>query len=108
MNERRRPVARETPKYLRVAADIRALLANGELQPGDKVPSVFKLSQQYGLNQTSVRSAIELLRAEGLIERRAGSGTYVKQRGRLTRRAMGRDMRAPKPPSTSPFARDVT
>lgn len=101
-------MANETPKHLRIAADIRARIASGELQPGDKVESVKTLSERYGLNQTSVRTAVDLLRAEGLIERRAGSGTYVKQRSRLTRRAMGRDMRLPRPPSTSPFARDVT
>lgn len=101
-------MAKETPKHLRIAADIRARIATGELQPGDKVASVRTLSDQYGLNQTSVRTAIDLLRAEGLIERRAGSGTYVRQPSRLTRRAMGRDMRNRKTPSTSPFARDVS
>lgn len=101
-------MAGQTPKHLRIAADIRARIAAGELQPGDKVESVKKLSDLYGLNQTSVRTAIDLLRAEGLIERRAGSGTYVKTRSRLTRRAHARDMRLPRPPSTSPFARDVT
>ena len=101
-------MADQTPKHLRIAADIRARIATGELQPGDKIESVKKLSDQYGLNQTSVRSAIDLLRAEGLIERRAGSGTYVKRPTRLTRRAHAADMRLPRPPSTSPFARDVT
>jgi DNA-binding GntR family transcriptional regulator len=101
-------VAKETPRHLRLAAEIRARIASGELQPGDKIETVEVLSSQHRLNKTSVRSAFDLLQAEGLIERRRGSGTYVAQRSRLTRRAMGRDMRLPKPPSTSPFARDVT
>ncbi len=100
-------MADETPKHLQIAADLRARIASGELQPGDKVESVKTLSERYGLNQTSVRSAVDLLRAEGLIDRRAGSGTYVKARNRLTRRAHARDMRLPTQPSTSPFARDV-
>lgn len=101
-------MATETPKHLRIAADIRARIANGDLQPGDKVESVKTLSIRYGLNQTSVRTAIDLLRADGLIERRAGSGTYVRQPTRLTRKAMSRNMRTPQPGGTSPFARDVT
>lgn len=101
-------MANEMPKHLRLAAEIRARIASGELQPGDKVETVEVLSEQHQLNKTSVRGALDLLQAEGLIERRRGSGTYVKQRSRLTRRAMSRDIRAPRPPSTSPFARDVT
>jgi GntR family transcriptional regulator len=100
-------VAESPPAYLRIAADIRARIAAGELQPGAKVPSTAKLAEQYGLNPTSVRSAITMLQSEGLIERRRGSGTYVRQTIRLTRRAHSRGMRTVAEPSTSPFARDV-
>lgn len=99
-------MADSPPAYLRLAADIRARVAAGELRPGDKVPSVAKLVEQYGLSTTSVRTAIAMLQSEGLIERRRGSGTYVRQQSRLVRRAHSRNMRTPGP-STSPFARDV-
>ena len=46
MIERSDPVADQTPKHLRIAADIRARIATGELQPGDKIESVKKLSDQ--------------------------------------------------------------
>jgi DNA-binding GntR family transcriptional regulator len=100
-------VADSPPAYLRIAADIRARVASGELQPGDKVPSVARLVKQYGLSTSSVRAAIDRLQAEGLVERRRGSGTYVRQTTRLVRRAHARNMRTPAVPSTSPFARDV-
>ncbi len=97
------------PAYLRVAADIRARIVNGDLQPGDKIRSVAKLANEYGISVSSVRSAIAMLQTEGLIERRRGSGTYVRQATRLVRRAHSRNMRQPAPGgSTSPFARDVT
>lgn len=101
-------MARETPAYLRVAADIRARIANGELQPGDRITPADGLATEYGLHVTSVRQALDTLRAEGLIERRQGSGTYVKEQTRLVREAHARDIRVPRAPSTSPFARDVT
>lgn len=97
----------DPPAYLRIAADIRARVAAGELQPGDKVPSVAQLVERYGLSTSSVRAAIDRLQAEGLVERRRGSGTYVRQPTRLVRRAHARNMRTPADPSTSPFARDV-
>lgn len=99
-------MADSPPAYLRIAADIRARVATGELQPGDKIPSTKELASQYGINVTSVRSAIVMLQSEGLIERRRGSGTYVRQASRLVRRAHSRNMRTPGA-TTSPFARDV-
>lgn len=96
-----------SPAYLRIAADIRARVASGDLQPGDKVPSVAKLQGQYQVSSTVARSAIALLQSEGLIERRRGSGTYVRGRTLLVRRAHSRDMRTRPGPTTSPFARDV-
>lgn len=99
-------MADSSPAYLRIAADIRARIAAGELQPGDKVPSTAKLADQHGLNPTSVRTAITMLQSEGLIERRRGSGTYVRAATRLVRRAHSRNMRTVGA-STSPFARDV-
>lgn len=95
------------PAYLRIAADIRARVASGELQPGDKVQSVAKLRTEYGVSSTVARTAITMLQSEGVVERRRGSGTYIRQTTRLIRRAHSRNMRAPGP-STSPFARDVS
>lgn len=99
-------MADSPPAYLRIAADIRARVASGELQPGDKVPSVAKLRIEYGVSSTVARTAITMLQSEGVVERRRGSGTYVRQTSRLVRRAHARDMRSPST-TTSPFARDV-
>jgi GntR family transcriptional regulator len=99
-------MAKEPPAYLRVAADIRAQIAAGELQPGDRIPPVAQLAEQYGLNVTSIRSAISVLQTEGLIDSRQGSGRFVKGSARIVRRAHARSMRN-QAGSTSPFARDV-
>jgi DNA-binding GntR family transcriptional regulator len=98
-------VTSSPPTYLRIAADIRTRIASGDLQPGDKLPSAAKLSQAYGCHVTSIRTALAKLQSEGLIERRRGSGTYVREATRLERRAHARNLRLP--PGGSPFGRDV-
>lgn len=96
----------ETPRYLRIAAELRERMANGDLPPGAKIPSQNKLKDQYG-SSTAVTYALKILEAEGRIERIRGSGTYVRDTTRLVRRAHARDMRA-QAGSTSPFARDAS
>lgn len=99
-------MAERVPAYLRIVADLRGRIIAGELPPGAKVPSETDLRQMYGVSTTVAKNALALLRSEGLVERRRGSGTYVRESSRLVRRSHSRDMRtAPGP--TSPFARDA-
>ncbi|MFB7842968.1 FadR/GntR family transcriptional regulator [Microbacterium sp. NPDC056052] len=56
---------------------LRALVADGELRPGDKLPSEGELCEQLGVSRGSVREAIRMLAALGVLETRHGSGSYV-------------------------------
>lgn len=94
------------PAYLRIAADIRGRILSGELPAGSKLPSQNDLQRDLGVSSTVARAALDRLQADGLIERRRGSGTYVKEQTRLVRQAHARNMRA-MAGSTSPFARDA-
>ncbi|MDT0310462.1 GntR family transcriptional regulator [Streptomyces sp. DSM 44917] len=64
--------------YLRVAGAIRDRIANGTWSPGDRLPSRGELGAEFGVGENVVRRAQELLIAEGKLEGRAGSGTYVR------------------------------
>jgi len=64
--------ARETALH-----GLRALIADGALRPGDKLPSEGELCEQLGVSRGSVREAIQMLAALGVIETRHGSGSYV-------------------------------
>lgn len=97
----------DMPKHLQIVADIRARIISGELAPGARVPSVPRMQAEYGVSSTVARTAMTMLQAEGLITRRRGSGTYVRDSTRMTRRAHARNMRRAAGPSTSPFARDA-
>ncbi|MET9603158.1 GntR family transcriptional regulator [Streptomyces sp. NPDC006459] len=69
---------RTGPPYLLVAAVFRRLIAEGEWPADFRLPSRDVLGKKYGVGENVVRRAQELLITEGLLEGRAGSGTYVR------------------------------
>ncbi|HAE21296.1 MAG TPA: hypothetical protein DCG47_03100 [Spirochaetaceae bacterium] len=69
----------DTPLYIQAADALRSRIAEGVFRPGDKLPSVRKLSDELGLNPATVVSAYRILTNEGLIESKAGSGAYVSR-----------------------------
>jgi GntR family transcriptional regulator len=66
-----------TPSYRRIVDDITAKIRSGELSPGDQLPSMRELQEQYGVGSTAVRNALLTLRAQGLTEGHQGKGVYV-------------------------------
>ena len=67
------------PVYLRVLEDLRARISEGVLEPGARVPSRNAIIARYGVGETAAKHALQVLAAEGLIEARAGSGSYVRR-----------------------------
>jgi DNA-binding GntR family transcriptional regulator len=64
----------------RIADALRERLLAGELKAGSQLPSEPDLARSLGVSRSSLRAAIALLEAEGLLRRRHGSGTYVTER----------------------------
>ncbi|WP_354642441.1 GntR family transcriptional regulator [Kitasatospora camelliae] len=78
----------QEPPYLRIAHDLRHRVAAGEWQVGERLPSRAQLAVAYEVGPNVLQRAQELLIAEGLLEGRAGSGTYVRvptERRRMVR-----------------------
>ncbi|QKG18939.1 GntR family transcriptional regulator [Actinomadura verrucosospora] len=50
-----------------------------DLEPGDALPSERRLVEDLGVSRPTLRQAVDGLVAEGLLERRHGSGTYVAE-----------------------------
>lgn len=67
------------PAYLMIADELRSAIHQGELTPGQKVPSLSALASQYKVSPIVTRQALGQLRAEGLLDSRKGSGHYVRQ-----------------------------
>jgi GntR family transcriptional regulator len=67
------------PVYLRVLEDLRMRIREGVLEPGARVPSRNAIIAKYGVGETAAKHALQVLATEGLIEARAGSGSYVRK-----------------------------
>ncbi|MFI8191009.1 GntR family transcriptional regulator [Streptomyces sp. NPDC085946] len=70
----------EQPAYLRVAGDLRQKIVDGLLPPHTRLPSQARIREEYGVSDTVALEARKVLMAEGLVEGRSGSGTYVRER----------------------------
>lgn len=68
------------PKKLseEIVEQIKALVTDGQLKPGEKIPSEREMAALLGVSRPSVREAIMKLEAMGLLESRHGGGTYVR------------------------------
>ncbi|MBL7255784.1 GntR family transcriptional regulator [Paractinoplanes lichenicola] len=67
----------ELPPYARIVADIRARIDDGELGPGDRVPSAREIIREWGVAMATATKALAALRQEGLVEAVRGIGTVV-------------------------------
>ncbi len=65
------------PPWEQLAGILRGRIESGELRPGDRIPSVVSLAQEYELAAGTVRKALGQLQKEGLVESRVGWGTFV-------------------------------
>ncbi|MFE5793811.1 GntR family transcriptional regulator [Streptomyces sp. NPDC056503] len=68
--------------HQRIAAEIRRRITRGELPSGSKLGSTAELMEQYGgVANTTIQKALQMLKAEGLLEGLPGKGVYVRQHG---------------------------
>ncbi len=69
-----------TPLYLQLEALLREALASNTWKAGEALPPERALAEQFGVSRLTLRKALERLEAQGLVQRRQGSGTYVAPR----------------------------
>ena len=65
------------PLYQRIANDLRAQIETGQLQPGAQLPPEEQLGKLFKASRNTIRDAIRFLISLGLVETRAGQGTFV-------------------------------
>lgn len=63
-----------------VAEELKRHIASGELAPGDRLPGERQLSDALSVSRVSVRSALQNLKAQGLLSSVQGGGTHVVAR----------------------------
>jgi GntR family transcriptional regulator len=65
------------PLYLRVAAELRREIAEGEVTPGGRLPPARDMAAVLGVNHNTMFRALRQLRDEGLLEFERGRGITV-------------------------------
>jgi GntR family transcriptional regulator len=65
------------PIYVQITDQIRLLVASGELQQGDQLPTVRQLATDLRINWNTVARSYKLLDEAGLISTQQGRGTYI-------------------------------
>lgn len=67
------------PLYRQLAADLIRRINSGQYNSGERLPSEPELAALHHIGRPTVRQATDLLVQKGLIERRRGSGTFVRK-----------------------------
>ncbi|CAN5505077.1 hypothetical protein BH10ACI4_BH10ACI4_10460 [soil metagenome] len=65
------------PKYRQVYESLLSAIQSGIFAPGDRLPSEAELGKQYETSRITIAKAVNELSLQGLVTRRAGSGTHV-------------------------------
>lgn len=74
--------ANQTKKmFVHVVQELRALIAEQQIKPGDKLPSERVLSETLQVSRSSIREALRSLELLGLIQSRHGGGTFLADAG---------------------------
>jgi GntR family transcriptional regulator len=84
LREERSPAGKEShrvaqqPRYQEIAEDLRRQIESGDLPRQSQIPTEIELQRTYGASRNTVRDAVKLLVAEGLLDTRGGrEGTWV-------------------------------
>jgi GntR family transcriptional regulator len=65
------------PLYFQIANVVQARIFGGALQPGDPIGTEKELADEFGVSRITVRKALQILRADGLLKVERGRGTFV-------------------------------
>jgi GntR family transcriptional repressor for pyruvate dehydrogenase complex len=64
--------------YMKIVEQVRDLIKEGRLKPGDKLPPEQVLAEEFGASRPSVREALSALEILGITESRGGKGNFIK------------------------------
>lgn len=81
------------PLHTRLMGDLRQRLESKEWEAGAQLPTEHVLSKEYDVSRSTVRTALKLLEAQGLLRTRQGAGTFVTPYGAQARSGL-QDLRS--------------
>lgn len=63
----------------RIAAELRSSILSGDIEPGAQLPTTAQLMARFGVTNQTVQRAMGVLKSEGLVVGRSGSGVFVRE-----------------------------
>jgi GntR family transcriptional regulator len=96
------------PVYRQVADTIRHRIDEGRYAPGSQLPSERDLGEEFEISRVTVRQAVSLLRAQGVVVAEHGRGVFVARPRQVTRLARSRLSRTARQENQSAFFGDAT
>ena len=70
---------KSTRIYEEIVRRVKAMIAEGRLKGGDRLPPERDLAEKFVVSRTSVREALRALESLGLVEIRPGEGTFIRE-----------------------------
>ena len=93
--------------YQDVVAELRSSIQAGRLAPGQRLPSENELAERYETSRPTVRRAIALLKAEGLVSTEQGRGAFVRPKPHVRLVLSGENFRRHRRAGVSGFGAQV-
>ena len=97
----------QQPAYVRIAGEIARRIRTGELPPRAQLPSRTELAEVHGVSDIVIRSAIGLLRSQGLVRTVERRGVFVAERPTLSRVSPERQLESAEMSFTNEAGDDV-
>ncbi|MFG3099732.1 GntR family transcriptional regulator [Streptomyces sp. NPDC048182] len=94
---------KDLPPYRKIANELRARILSGELRAGEKLKSENELKDQYTTTRVTVRKALALLKADGLLVSEQGRGVFVRPRPNVQMLTTGANFRKRRDTGVSNF-----
>ncbi|WP_425457162.1 GntR family transcriptional regulator [Aquibacillus sediminis] len=70
----------QTPRYLVVIEQLKEKITNGELEPGERLPSETEFAKELRVSRNTLREALRILEEENIVVRKHGVGTFVNKK----------------------------
>jgi DNA-binding GntR family transcriptional regulator len=71
---------RDVPRWVQVSDILRERITSGQIAPGDPLPSIARLQQEFGVADNTIKKALRQLREDGLVHTVPSLGTFVVDR----------------------------
>lgn len=82
-----KPIQKQTV-VAQVMERVKELIASGSYQPGDRLPTEQELAELFHVGRSSIREALKVFHHLGVVESKAGKGTFIRERANISLEAV--------------------